>query len=165
MSIFDAFKKEKKSSDKPLPIMNPVFGEVLNFKNWYSREFYSITLWDKNYNINLVAFENNANDPITPEQEASCLRFKNDLSVYQNCLESALEDLFHISDKAVLRDKIKVKSVIFSKDGKMCFDLSADFDYGYLEECGIGPDEDFGFSLYPDIQFFPSNEELLDYLE
>ena len=81
--------------------------------------------------------------------------------VYTNYRE--IKRVFANTDEEELSEALKVNGVFFSKDGKIGIDCSVDLDMGYLEECGIGPDENFGIAVAPGVRLLPSSEEFLDY--
>lgn len=105
------------------------------------------------------------NDPVTSEQEDACRDFLRNLESYQKYVEDIIVNYFHITDEEILRDVMQVEGVYFSRDGRFGLAMSTSLDNDYLEECGIGPDENFGIALWPDRFVISSNEEFLNFYE
>ena len=82
------------------------------------------------------------------------------MELFENELKRKFADL----DEDALGEALEVGGVFFSSDGKIGISCSINLDMAYLEECGIGPDENIGIVVSPEVVFLPSSEEFLDYL-
>lgn len=158
MSIF---KRKKKTPKEPLTIDNPAFGKIQYFGTWYTVDCFDLTLWGKKYPIRMNAFAEDENDPVTSEQEDACREFLKNLETYQKYVEEMIINTFHITDEEILRDVMEPESVWFSRDGRYGLAMSTSLENDYLEECGIGPDENFGIALCPERFVLSSSEEFL----
>ena len=157
------FKRKKTQSNEPVSIENTVFGKMRNFGNWFTVDSFDVVLWKQIYSVRMRTVAKGVHDPVTVQQEKACLEFKKNLEMYQSQIEEAVSNLFDIHDEETLKEHIQVCGVYFSKDGKFGVAMSTTFDNDFLEECGIGPDENFGIALYPELFILTSNESFLEY--
>lgn len=162
MSIF---KRKKDTPKEPVTIDNPVFGKMRNAGNWSTVDCLDFTLWGKKYSIRMSTVAWDENETVTSEQEDACREFLRNLETYQKYVEDIVMNLFHITDEEILRDVIQVEEVYFSRDGRYGLAMSTSLENDYLEECGIGPDENFGIALWPDRFVISSSEEFLVFYE
>lgn len=159
------FNKKKNNSIEVLTVNNPVFGKVRNFGNWYTVDTLNFILWNKSFPVRLRMVANGEQDPITLQQEEPGTLFKKNIVRFKEQIEQSIQELFDDLSIDELEASITIQGFYFAKDGRIGVALSADFDNGYLEEHEIGPDNNFGFSIYPQCTMLPSNEEFLDFFE
>ena len=159
------FNKKKKDVIVPLTVNNPVFGKVRNFGNWFTVEPIQFSLWNKSFTVKLRMVANGEQDQITNQQEESGLLFQENTVKFKSQIEQNIQELFDDLSIDELEASIIIQGFYFAKDGRIGVALSADLDNDYLEEHEIGPDNNFGFSIYPKYALLPSNEEFLDFFE
>lgn len=166
--FFDKFKSKKKEKSLPqkeeiAAVENNTFGKVRNFGNWYSLETHDFKLWGEVNKVRLWAVANDETEPITPKQEQACQHFFKNISEEQKTIEQTVSEFFHIDDTSVLKNSVFANGIYFSRDGKCGVDMSVELDEEYIASCGIAPDESFGIALFPEVKFFTSGEDFMDF--
>lgn len=161
-------KSEKRSHSLPqkedkVAVENNIFGKVRNFGNWYSIETHDFLLWEKTNKVRLWAAAKDETEAITFEQEQACQYFFKNILEEQELVEKMVSNFFHIDDPNILKNSIFANGVYFSRDGKCGIDMSTELNEEYIASCGIGPDESFGISLFPEVHFFTSGEDFMDF--
>lgn len=164
-SNFKGKKKENSISKKEdrVAIENNIFGKVRNFGNWYSIKTYDFLLWGEINKVRLWAVAKDETEAITSEQEQACQCFFKNILEEQRLIEKMVSDFFNIDDISILKNSIFANGIYFSRDGKCGVDMSVELEDEYIASCGIGPDESFGISLFPEVHFFTSSEDFMDF--
>lgn len=159
------FKKKQKDYSVSNETKNMVFGDVRNIGNWYTVNSFPITIWENSFSVRVRLVSNGKEDPITNEQEEAFKRFQANQKEYERLIEDGMDHFFCTVDAEKLHGSIDIQGLYIGKDGKLGAALCAHLNNDLLEENGIGPDDQFGIVLYPEMHVLPSNEEFLDYFE
>lgn len=155
------FKKKQKKEDSYAE--NRVFGKVFLLGSWHTADKFEVSALGRTYSVMFTMLINGTDEPISGQQEVAGEDFLKNMNTYMDLFEKEIKRVFANTDEEELSEALKVNGVFFSKDGKIGIDCSVDLDMGYLEECGIGPDENFGIAVAPGVRLLPSSEEFLDY--
>ena len=156
------FKKKQKTEDAN--IENKVFGIVYLLGSWHTVDKFELSVFGRTYSVILTMLVSGGDEPINEKHEAAGKAFFENKCVFLELFENELKRKFADLDEDALSEALEVGGVFFSGDGKIGISCSINLDMAYLEECGIGPDENIGIVVFPEVVFLPSSEEFLDYL-
>lgn len=125
--------------NKRKPIISEAFGEVSYFMyGWLSDERYKITLWNKTYDVMVLASAKDKKDFINQNQEAAYEKFKKIMPEKQKEIEEILENYYHTEDIEILTTKFTPSELTFGKNGECALSgLNADDGDDYDDVPGL----------------------------
>ncbi len=132
---------------KKKTIFNEVFGEIEYWDGWATTAKLEITLWDKTYDIRILAIADSTKDDINEEQEKTYKMFKEIIVERRSEIEEMIENHFGTRDKQAVSSRFIPTRLLFSRIGECAlyaeddeeeYDVSDDYDEGFV--LGIIPE-------------------------
>lgn len=152
----------RKKEEKTNTVTNPVFGPLLNFKNWFTDDSYTVSLWGREQEAVLFMVADGPEDPVTPVQEETGRLFFEQQEMFQDRIEKLTEELLDGLSREDLKE-INISGIYFSKNGEIGVMLDAEQCDAAAELEETGPEDTFGFQIHPETKYFSSNEDFLSY--
>ena len=101
------------------PIVNETFGEVVeSILGWSKKTDEKITLWGKEYELEVRIVTSSKGDSINVKQENAYKNFKITIEEKQKQTEDIIERYFKTTDKDVLIEKFTPTELMFGKFGE-----------------------------------------------
>lgn len=104
---------------KKTPIINEFFGEVSYFVcGWLADERVKITLWNKTYDVMVMASAKDKNEAINANQEKAFESFKKIILGKQKEIEKMLENYYQTEGIEKLASKFTPQEIVFGRNGE-----------------------------------------------
>lgn len=142
-------------------IYNSVFGNLTLQSDWVKDELFTFKLFDKNYEVLVSIVDNSVVDRINEKQE-SCYKklTANKLGIFEE-VSTLLSTYFSQLSAESISSALQFSGIYFSTNGTCVLSGTIDLDDDTLAEYDIGPDNEFGIEIMPQLELLPSNDDVV----